>query len=55
MLCKGIKINWDGSISTPMTADMRGSLNFLRNIGTLVGIITPYWIEDWGIDGDIIG
>lgn len=53
--CSGIKINWLGSIKTPITAEISGNLNFLRNIGILVGRRMPYWIELWGIVGDIIG
>ena len=55
MLCRGININWLGSINTPITADINGNLNFLLKIGIFVGIITPYWIELWAIVGDIIG
>lgn len=53
--CKGIRMNWLGSMRTPMTADKSGSLNFLRKIGIFVGAKTPYKTEFWGIVGDIIG
>lgn len=53
--CKGIRTNWLGSIRMPMTADNNGSLYLRLKIGTFVGSIIPYWIELWGIVGEIIG
>lgn len=53
--CKGINLNWLGSIRTPRIDDINGILNLLCVIGILVERIYPLFIWHWGTVGDIIG
>lgn len=53
--CRGISLNCEGSTKTPITAEIKGILNFLRSIGNLVYANLPSIILAWGTVGDIIG
>lgn len=51
----GSNTNWDYGISKPSTADIKGILNVLLEIGILLGRMTPFIIWHWGTVGEIKG
>lgn len=52
---KGISINLDGSINTPITPEISGTLNRFLYIGTFVCSYLPLNIETWGTVAEIQG
>ncbi len=48
-------MNWLSGINNPITAEIKGILNFLRFIGIFDGKIKPFCIWHWGTVAEING